>query len=182
MSAAIPCASFTWHFFQSIPKKTRGQLLVGLLTDVSRRAFARHRVPVAFPAKPITAASDLLSQKTDMLHNHSYRIARCLSFRLGTGSKTCPGFSPDSLVQRNKDACPVRFLGAGSRICHKSRIIYSIDWVRAQALAAKYAALQPFPLLRITQMSKMSILISGAPARQRFSLASLDRSGNLDAT
>ena len=56
----------------------------------------------------------------DLLHKHSYRIARSRSFRRGSCCETCSGLSPDSLVQLNKDACPFH-QGNGSRICHKSR-------------------------------------------------------------
>ena len=59
------------------------------------------------------APNDLFSQKRYRLRTDS------------TAAKPpCSGFSPDSLVQQNKNACP-SVLPSGSRICHKiSRVLF----------------------------------------------------------
>ena len=51
------------------------------------------------PSAPLGFLSGPFSQKTDILHNHSYGIARRRRFRCGSCCKTCTGISPDSLVQ-----------------------------------------------------------------------------------
>ena len=95
-----------------------GKLLVGLLTDVFRRAANPPAHIRRLPSRTITAASDLLSQKTDILHNHSYRIARDRRFRFGSSAKHVQDFHLIPLF-RNKDACPSPYR-VGSRICHKA--------------------------------------------------------------
>ena len=118
-------SAFHQAFFVRAVPKNGGKLSVGLLTDVSRRSQNRPRRSAAFPAKPLQSASDLLSQKTDRLHNHSYRIARGRSFRRGPCCKTCPGLSPDSLVQLNKDACPFRTAERVAHLPQKPDVIFS---------------------------------------------------------
>ena len=78
------------------------------------------------PSSAITAASDLLSQKTDMLHNHSYTIACGRRFRTDRHCKRCPGISPDSLVKAKQGCVSKPENRNGSRICHKSRMCYTI--------------------------------------------------------
>ena len=121
---------YTFHqaFFVRAAPKIGGELLVGLLTDVSRW----FHTTIAYPSPSqltTTAASDLLSQKTDKLHNHSYRIARCRSFRRGFCYKTCPGLSPDSLVQQNKDACPFHDVERVAHLPQKPDVIFSFRFM-----------------------------------------------------
>ena len=47
------CLPFIWRFLSEQSRMIGVELLVGLLTDVSRRSKNRHRVSVAFPAKPL---------------------------------------------------------------------------------------------------------------------------------
>ena len=72
------------------------------------------------PSAPLGFLSGPFSQKTDILHNHSYGIARRRRFRCGSCCKTCTGISPDSLVQPNKDACPLRHSGTGRAFATKA--------------------------------------------------------------
>ena len=76
---------------------------VGLLTRMFRRTIRQRRL-FAFPAPD--SASDPLSQKKSPLHTYSTAAQLFEKAVL-----PCSGFSPDSLVQQNKNACPVQRRG-----------------------------------------------------------------------
>ena len=86
--------------FVGNPTINGGSLPVGLLTDVSRRPqppLPVHRLP-----SPSLRASDLLSQKMNALHDHSYGASAETTAAVHVqDSHLIPLFS-------NKDACPVR--------------------------------------------------------------------------
>lgn len=71
-------------------------------SDLHVQTPMRQRASFAFPSAPLQLPSDLLSQKKDAL--------QCLQHRnkpspIQAGLAPCSGFSPDSLVQQNKNAC-----------------------------------------------------------------------------
>ena len=84
---------------------------VGLLTDMSRRRRAS-----AHPSPSQPLASDLLSQKKNVLHAYSTAAGK---------PAPCPGFSPGSLVQRNKLAC----LRRGRASATKVGAVCGFQWV-----------------------------------------------------
>ena len=85
------------------------------------------------PSEVHGTASDLLSQKTDMLHNHSYGIARGVSFRSGhLSAKHVQDSHLIPLFKQNKDACPIR---KAERVAHLPQKPDVYEIIRAQVLS-----------------------------------------------
>ena len=100
---------------------------VGLLTDLfMRRGFSplHKRIASAFSRSHDSSSNDRFSPHAGcVLHGKQYfRKPALLRLSSRAGFVPCPGFSPDSLVQRTR--MRVRLLG--SRICHKSHAIQFI--------------------------------------------------------
>ena len=124
------CArTFHQAFFVRAAPKTGGELLVGLLTYVSRRPKNRHCISVAFPAKPLRPPVTCFRRKRIHSTNTAIELHVCRNFRLGCCCKTCSGLSPDSLVQQNKDACPFHDVERVAHLPQKPDVIFSFRFM-----------------------------------------------------
>ena len=119
------CLPFIWRFLSEQSRMIGVELLVGLLTDVSRRSKNRHRVSVAFPAKPLRPPVTCFRRKRIHSTNTAIELHVCRNFRLSCCCKTCSGLSPDSLVQPNKDACPFHNVERVAHLPQKPDVIFS---------------------------------------------------------
>ena len=119
----------TFHqaFFVRAAPKIGGKLLVGLLTNVSRRFQNRHRISVAFPAQPLRPPVTCFRRKRIHSTNTAIELHVCRNFRLSCCCKTCSGLSPDSLVQPNKDACPFHNVERVAHLPQKPDVIFSFQ-------------------------------------------------------
>ena len=123
----------TFHqaFFIRAAPKIGGKLLVGLLTNVSRRFQNRHRISVAFPAKPLRPPVTCFRRKRIHSTNTAIELHVCRNFRLSCCCKTCSGLSPDSLVQPNKDACPFHNVERVAHLPQKPDVIFSFQFMHS---------------------------------------------------
>jgi len=87
-------------FLSEQPRTIGGELSVGLLTDVFRRVLPRQRIPAAFPAKPLQPPVTCFRRKRICSTITAIESPLCRRFHGRVTDETCPGFSPDSLVQK----------------------------------------------------------------------------------
>ena len=117
-----PVRAFLLAFFvRAAPQKSGGKLLVGLLTDVSRRLSGRHRISAAFPTKPLRPSVTCFRRKRIYSTITAIELHVAAAFAAVPAAKHVQDSHLIPLFSTNKDACPTPS-GAGSRICHKSRM------------------------------------------------------------